>query len=70
MVGKKRMSSAEEAAELCADSNSEKEWFDGDDDESSGADPCDVDAEDFDEAPDPRYRSFILLNLQNTPLQW
>jgi hypothetical protein len=34
MAGKKRMFSAEEAAELCADSDSETEWFDGDDEES------------------------------------
>jgi hypothetical protein len=34
MAGKKRMFSAEvEAAELSADSDSETEWFDGDDDE-------------------------------------
>jgi hypothetical protein len=33
MTGKKRMFSAEEAAELCTDSDSETEWFDGDDDE-------------------------------------
>jgi hypothetical protein len=31
--GKKRMFSAEEAAEHCTDSDSEREWFDGDDDE-------------------------------------
>jgi hypothetical protein len=44
MAGRKKQYSAEEVAEICADSGSENDLFGDGEDDSPDKDPCDLDA--------------------------